>query len=564
MQPQGICDPGDRPVREGEKTKKSNKFQLKTGISGITMFKRLLISSAAALLFVGSAQAQLGQNLFIGNAKALALGNAVTADPPGIDSIHFNPAGLVKLKGTKQHLKFIFGTADIRADFIADEDFIEWTEGNNVPDPTANTSSEIDSFAVYLPGMGITEIPVIAAPLGGLAYNPPGSDITFATAAYAPLILGYTRSDDDPGVFYGREMGLSRITYLSPTIGWRLSESLSVGAGIGFSYMGVGLNLDYRAANPFIGAAESLRWQYCNELANSLNLDICENATLSPFEKVFTLEVELEEAFSPTFNFGILWEPTSWFSWGLVYQSEAADTLKGDVLVDINPELINFVSGVLNGNTTPIRIFLPGVYDELFVNNGDIKRSGQIDITMPQHIATGISVRVFPDLKINIDYKWTETSKWEELDFQFDSPIKTLGLLSIIEGVSENALTVPRKYEDASNWALGIEYQYNDQIALRVGYEPRDSGIPDDKRDFLLPLGDFDLYGLGFEYRPNPHQVFDFAVGYGHIDERVKTGDSTNGNDVRPDNFVYNPSAGQDVHYETEFLLFEVSYLSNF
>lgn len=546
------------------------------------MLKRLLIGSAAALLFSGTSHAQLGQNLFIGNAKALALGNAVTADPPGIDSIHFNPAGLVKMKGTKQHLKFIMGNADISADFTSGtlringeeydyEDYVEENLGSE--DPTLNSSSEIDSFAVYLPGMGITEIPIIAAPLGGLSYNPPGSDVTFASAAYAPLILGYTRSDDDPGVNYGREMGLARITYLSPTIGWQLSETLAVGAGIGFSYMGVGLNLDYRATNYFIGAAESLVNGYCSGIAaQGAGLDaiegICdEDASIGPFERVFTLEVDLEEAFSPTFNFGILWEPTSWFSWGLVYQSEAADTLEGDLTVEINPQLVNFVGGIAGPGTDfngAFRTLFPGINQELFVDGGNIKRSGSIDITMPQHIATGISLRVFPDLKINLDYKWTETSVWEELDFRFDQPIQTLALLNFIDGVSGDGLTVPREYEDASNWALGIEYQYTDQVALRVGYEPRKSGIPDDKRDFLLPLGDFDLWGAGFEYRLAPEQIFDFAIGYGKIDETVKTGESTNGNDVRADNFVYNPSAGQDVHYTTEFLLIELSYISNF
>ncbi|MDX1695578.1 MAG: outer membrane protein transport protein [Ketobacteraceae bacterium] len=538
------------------------------------MLKRLLVGSAAALLFSGTSHAQMGQNLFIGNAKALGLGNAVTADPPGIDAIHFNPAGLVKMKGRKKHLKFILGNADISADFsdgmINGKTYGELIEPTGSDDPTRNSTSEIESFAVYLPGLGITEVPVIAAPVGGMSYNPPGSDVTFATAAYAPLILGYTRSDDDPGVFYGRELGLARITYLSPTIGWQLSESLSVGAGIGFSYMGVGLNLDYRATNYFIGAAESLVNGYCSgiEGQDSLLSGICEeDASISPFERVFTLEVELEETFSPTFNFGVLWEPTSWFSWGLVYQSEAADTLEGDLTVAINPELVNFIEGIA-GPGAPfnpvIRLLFPGINQELFIDGGNIQRTGSIDIYMPQHIATGISLRVFPSLKINLDYKWTETSKWEELDFRFDTPIQTLALLNFIDGVSGDALTVPREYEDASNWALGIEYQYNDQVALRLGYEPRKSGIPDDKRDFLLPLGDFDLWGAGFEYRISPDQIFDFAVGYGKIDETVRTGESTNGNDVRPDNFVYNPSAGQDVHYTTEFLLFEFSYISEF
>ena len=321
--------------------------------------------------------------------------------------------------------------------------------------------------------------------------------------------------------------------------------------------MGVGLNLDYRAANYFIGAGATLTETYCNAIAGEGGPfeGICaDDASISPFDRVFTLEVDLEEPFSPTFNFGILWEPTSWFTWGLVYQSEAADNLEGDVLVDINPELINFIGGIVQDGgllEAAFSTFFSGINQELFVDDGKIERTGSIEITMPQHIATGISVRVLPDLKINLDMKWTETSKWKELDFRFDSPIDTLGLLGFLEGVSGDGLTVPRDYEDTTNWALGVEYQYNDQLALRFGYEPRKSGIPDNKRDFLLPLGDFDLYGVGFEYRIDQDQIFDFAIGYGKIDEYVATGESTNGNAERADNFVYNPSGrpGRALHH---------------
>ncbi|MBV1919314.1 MAG: hypothetical protein KUG73_01425, partial [Pseudomonadales bacterium] len=69
----------------------------------------------ANILFVGViglftttiANAQLTQNITIGNSKALGLGHAVTADPPGIDSIHFNPAGLAKIKGRQRQVKLI-------------------------------------------------------------------------------------------------------------------------------------------------------------------------------------------------------------------------------------------------------------------------------------------------------------------------------------------------------------------------------------------------------------------------------------------------------------------------
>lgn len=63
----------------------------------------------AFALCAGQAHAQLAQNLTIGSPKAMALGNAVTADFTGIDSVHYNPAALSKLKGRQTTVKFITG-----------------------------------------------------------------------------------------------------------------------------------------------------------------------------------------------------------------------------------------------------------------------------------------------------------------------------------------------------------------------------------------------------------------------------------------------------------------------
>lgn len=530
------------------------------------MIKQAVIWCLCLSIASGLAHAQLGQNLTIGSAKALSLGNAVTADPPGIDSIHFNPAGLTKISGSKQHLKFVIGDASIQAEFIADEEYLDLIEEHGIQDPAANTTSEIAGFAAYLPGLGLTEIPVIAAPLGGLSFQSRDERFTFASSVYAPLLLGYIREDDDPGIYYGREAAVTRLTYLSPSVAWKVNDELSVGIAIPISYVGIGASLEFRAANPVLGAAESLRTNLCDEL-NQSDDEMCGDAVLSPFGTLITLEGEVEKAFSPTFNIGILWEPTPWFSWGIVYQSEAADTLEGDAVFILSENLVNFVGGIVKANPQVDAAFtglLPGVNQELFIDGGHVERDVKLDLTLPQHIAMGISVKLLPDLKLNLDYKWTETSKLDKAQIIADEPVQTLGLLSFIEGVEEDSITIPRDYQDASNWAVGLEYQYNDKLALRFGYEPRKSGIPDDKRDFLVPLGDFELYGIGCQYQLDPSEVVELGFGYGKIDEYVAAGESDNGNDLRLDNFLYNPSAGMDVHYTTELILIELSYISEF
>src|SRR5690554_7819876 len=89
---------------------------------GHNSYKRQLLAAMVATTISCGAQAQLAQNLTI-HPKALALGNAVTADPPGIMAVYFNPAGLTKLVGRQFEINLLGVYLDVDADFTAPEGF---------------------------------------------------------------------------------------------------------------------------------------------------------------------------------------------------------------------------------------------------------------------------------------------------------------------------------------------------------------------------------------------------------------------------------------------------------
>ena len=64
-----------------------------------------IVTLLALTLAASAAQAQLSQNLSVGNPVALSLGNSITARPPGTDAIHYNPAGLALLKNEYKQYK---------------------------------------------------------------------------------------------------------------------------------------------------------------------------------------------------------------------------------------------------------------------------------------------------------------------------------------------------------------------------------------------------------------------------------------------------------------------------
>ncbi len=46
------------------------------------------------------------------------MGNAVTADPPGISAIHFNPAALTKIEGLQTDVQGVLAHFDVQRELI--------------------------------------------------------------------------------------------------------------------------------------------------------------------------------------------------------------------------------------------------------------------------------------------------------------------------------------------------------------------------------------------------------------------------------------------------------------
>ena len=526
------------------------------------------------LVYAEGVDAALVENLTVGNAKALALGHAVTADPPGIDSVHFNPAGLAKLKGQQTEVKLIVGSFDIGVEFgehdpIVEQFFADAYAADAVPpgtfdDEVVNTSSNTSGAAFVLPGTGLVRLPVVIAPLGGISYQPPGSNVTFATNVYSPTAAGYYRDDDDPGRFMGEEVSFSRITYFSPSVAMQVTDTLSLGASLIFSYQGIGIGLDLRVPNVGLVFAEGLAKSICEQDVPAINF--C-GGHVGPYTEVSSLSLEAEKLLSTTFNIGLLWQPTMWLSVGMVYQSGTTDTLEGAYKIEYDDEWVGVWSQLREDNAGSQ---LTGLVDALGyplpygekIEEGNV----EIDLPSPAHFSLGVSVQLTPTLKVNVDYKMSDWQVWQDLEISFDQDIDFLQLARLVQpdAAELRVLRMPMRFDNVWNWGVGIEYQYSDELALRFGYEPRPSSIPANKQTVLLPVGDGDLYATGFNYKlDNTHEV-DFSIAYFHAKRSTAAGESDTSNSLNQYFFIYNPYMGTDYDSEVNAFILALSYRSYF
>ena len=527
------------------------------------------LALAIATIWAPSSFAMLAQNMSV-DLRSLSMGNAVTADPPGVNAIHFNPAGLTKIKGLQLDVQLLMADFAIEADLSAPKGFdvFGYSDDPIVCNDAIDTEplcsqfktahSEVAGVALYLPILDqVIKMPPgpITAPTAGIAYKPPGSKFTYANAFYAPMIAGYYREDDDPGVYMGRKVALERITYLSPSIAYQLTDNLSVGLSVGMSYQAVALNTDFRAPNELVGVFRLIDEEVCAPFRENANIvtdlilfGTCNaKESLGPFKKMANMDLSLQQTLSPTYNLGILWEPNERFAWGAVYQSNAKMRMKGKYKITyeegarslINDGLQSSATGQILGAILGLPSYMPKQEQGLLSMN----------IEFPAHFQTGIKYKVLPNVQINFDVGWTDFVQWKAFNFEFDREVQVLKIAKILvpnNAVTNTSLSFPLDFNTRWNWGVGMEYTHTSRLKFRLGFEPRDSAVPDNKRNILAPINTAKMYSTGLSYRFDRDTDINLTLMHMTSRDTVPAGSSTLLNQTGVTNLLYNPYAGLD------------------
>ena len=537
--------------------------------AGMKSFRVAMAALAGGLLLSVQASAQLATNIAI-DVKAMSMAHAVTADPPGIMAIHFNPAGLGKLRGRRMDLQFVGVDFALESEFSAPPDYNVFgfsddpvvctdapNDGADFCREFRTSTSGVEGISLYVPilndAVDLPPGPLIAGPLPSFAVRPPGSKFTFGTATYLPLAAGFYRRDDDPGNFLGKRVALERITYLSPSVGFQASETLYLGASIGLSYQAVLLETDFRAPNELLGFARLIDESICAPFKGESNFaidivlfGICRpQEGLGPFKNLASLEVAMDQRLSPSYNLGVLWEPSDSFAWGAVWHSEADVSMTGDFSVKYSNATRETINGIGGSPTGAIALAVLGIPSRV----GE-KETGLInmDLTMPAHFQTGIKVRPLERWQFNVDAVWVDYKQWDAFNFSFDkaTAVTALGRL-FSPGSTPTSLAFPLGFQSTWNLAFGVQYDLTGRIQLRAGYEPRASAIPDDRRTPMVPINKARYYSLGLGYKWDKDTDIDLAIATLRSEDHIPQDTSCLANCTGIDNVVYNPYAGLDI-----------------
>ena len=509
------------------------------------------VAGACALLWPDVSQAALTENLTT-SVVGMALGNAVTADPPGIDSIHFNPAGLARLPGDSESIHNFIASIRTSASFNQPPGFDVggWTD-----DPLNGTHTGPVRQIMYVPGYGVPgwRLPAVAVPGVGMAWHKEGSPWTFATNSYLSQAMSLDRTTDinDPGRYQGRQEQIQRLVYAAPSVAYKYSDTLRFGVSVPIAHAAFVVDTDMRFPNELLGVFGQLQKGWCPEdggnVIDVFGFGICgggKDGMVSPFKKAANMRIEMTAPFDPTLNLGVLWEPSERFAIGAVYQGGSKTHYTGTYQFSAEPMLRNFIRGMNASLLGPIAGAVLG-----FPSSIPAVQKGNLNATLPfpYHIQVGVKLKPIRYAQLNVDASYAHWSDWNQFTFQFDQSIKLLEVARLYGIPDSTKLQIPRGYKSKLNFAYGLSLYPMERLTLRFGFEPRKSSIPNDKIDLLAPLPDTKLKSAGLNFKINKDMDFSLTASYmtGKFNVPANTDCSLNCNTFL--NVIYNPYAGLDV-----------------
>jgi long-subunit fatty acid transport protein len=524
-----------------------------------------LLMAAILILPVPQARGAFLESVAI-DPKAISLANTVTANPTGITSIYYNPAGLSQMKdGTYISLGLmpIYIQNTFKYDMNPNFQKFHDVHGNDVDDPVDGKEATNEMGRIGLFGKG-RDFQVLTGPVLGFSHREPNSKWTFGFSVYLPYGGGYSFEADSPTKWDLKEVYIQHLVYAGPAVSYRVNKNLSLGVSFGLGQSALGMSLDNRAPNALTNVTKLLgdATQGASNPIFDLTVPLpLFGGGLGPYERAADLSFDMSDDFSPSYNLGLLWEPLDWLSFGANYYSKVESHLSGDFTFSYSEAFQRMVAW--SGSTAIMQISsmifdLP--YEPTKAQHGTITT----DLQWPQMVNLGIKVKPISKISLMADVHWADWSSTKETNLKFDQKIQLLQLVKYF-GYTGGAynMILRRNLKDTWDWSVGAELQVLDWLTLRAGYEDRQSPTRYEYYDLQYAIPDMQYVGVGMGIDGSGTGIkmlqdvdIDLALGYmWNKSYTVKAGSSENLNVDQLGNYLYYPYPGLDVEQKISFLL---------
>ncbi len=350
--------------------------------------------------------------------------------------------------------------------------------------------------------------------------------LAIGLGVFAPYGLETEWDETAQGRFLGYNSKIAAI-YIQPTVAYRVNDWLSIGGGVDFNIVSVELKQRLDLSEQIVPGTTTTF------------------ATFGLPNRTDFADVQLDGSGTTIgYNLGIMAKATDWISFGVRYLSRQKATLDGGEvkITQIETGLFLPVDLPLPGGTVPAGTPVDALVAPLFADGGTLSDQGASTVLrFPEQLVLGTALQVSPQIKLLVDYQYTNWTVFETLPIEFER----IGTVILQENfVATHGLR------------LGGEYAFGGDTQLRLGFLTHGAAAPAETVTPNLPEGPRSEVTIGFGTRITKGLRFDFA--YQYIDQADRRGRSTDGGSDTP-------TAGvNDGLYTSNAHLFGLSLIYNF
>jgi long-chain fatty acid transport protein len=389
------------------------------------------------LLFAAAASSALaaGFSLFQGDSTGIADAAGSTAKGGRVGDLYYNPATLALLPAsnsiqagcffTRPHLK-----VDTTSPYTGEK---------------FHTAAENQWF----------EIPHVYY---GHRFN---DSLAAGFGLYSRLGLGDKFPEGWPGRYNSTEVDFYTFDF-TPVISWRVTDWLSVGAGVTLQYFNIALEQDIDAA----GAAGLRNYN---------------DPAYSPYD--VHQRIHGDDSFAIGWDAGVILRPLKPVHLGLAYHSEVTAHAKGHARYTV---------------PAPIKAMYP-MYFQYTPAKGTI--------TEPDYWMGAIVFDLTDRLSVGAAVTRSGWSSWDELVIEEEIPFLP----------GHGTLRSEKNWDDVWRYSGGASYKLTDEWSVRGSFTWDDSPIDPDHADYIVPADTRQIYAFGLSWETGPWAI-DGAYFYENID----------------------------------------------
>lgn len=368
------------------------------------------------------------------SAKQGGMGHTGVALKLGSESMFFNPAGM--------------GYLDKTLDFSASLNGVMPNANANIDGKWYETDNKVSTPIMVSAGFSVYD----NFKAGITLYTPYGSNINWG--------------DNWPGAVLNQKVSLATFT-IQPTLAWRITPKLSVGAGLMISWGNVDLykGLVVPQTMDMMLEASGNQYRFGNTTPASVNLSGTANLALGV-------------------NVGAMYDINEQWTVGVNFRSKMSMKVKkGDARIMYANEVAENVLG-----------------QQLNVLN---TANFSAEMPMPAVLTFGVSYKPISSLLLAFDAQMTGWKTYEELNIDF--------LDDKLVGYNQS---LPKKYKNAWAFRLGAQYALTKRMDLRAGFIIDFTPVKENHYNPETPGMTKLEPSVGFSFRPIDNLSIDFSMMY--------------------------------------------------